>query len=826
MRVPMILLVAGAAAYLVSQPAPPERVGPRPDGTFLLNSGWILSPAGRQVPLSTFPMSSALSHDGKYLLILQGGYLPPTVSVHDPKTLAEIDRRRVEDAWLGLAFAPKSNLFYVGGGSQAAVFEFELTAEGRIEARRTFPLVKPEERKVTDFIGDVKLSPDGRLIYAAALYRDSIFVINPQSGMVIEEWKTVARPYRILFHPGGKSFYVTGWAGGRVDHLDANSGKRIGTAILGQQPMDMVWRTKPARNAEEEPVYPYGRVFVAVSGTNDVAAMAVNEDGTLRPVEKINVALTPLQPLGSTPSALALSADEETLFVVCSDANAVAVVDISRQRSKVLGFIPTGWYPIAARVLPGGNLMVLNGRGARSFPNPKGPNPLVRPAPQHLGNAAVEYVGRIQLGSASIIEPFDEEKLEEYTRTVMRNSPYTDRKVEAPMGVAGHPLMTTAAQQSPIRHVIYVVKENRTYDQMLGDLGIGNGDPSLTLFGEQVTPNHHKLAREFVLLDNFYVNADVSADGHNWSAAAIAPAYVQHMWPNSYAGRRRLYDYEGTERAAAPPAGYIWTNALAKGLTVRNYGWWVNLVQPPPESGPQTASVRDPALAPHTCMDYRGYDLNYLDVDRAKVFLKELAEFEKRGTFPQFTVLRLGNDHTAGLAANRRSPKAYVADNDYALGMIVEALSRSRFWRDMAIFVLEDDAQNGADHVDSHRAPAFIISPWTRNRGIDSTMYNTVSMLRTMELILGMQPMTLHDAGARPMFNAFTQKPDASPYTAEKPRVPLDERNPAQTALAARSARLDLEEADMIDDDEMNAILWLAIRGTEPPAPRRSYFGR
>jgi DNA-binding beta-propeller fold protein YncE/phospholipase C len=774
MRWLTIALAAGAAAHLFSQPVPRERVGPRPDGSFLLNSGWILSPAGRQVPLSTFPMASALSRDGRRLVILQGGYLPPELSVHDAKTLAELDRKPVEDAWLGLAFAPKGNLFYAGGGSRAAVYEFELTAEGKIEPRRTFPVVRPEKRQERDFIGDVKLSPDGRLIYAAALFRDSILVINPQTGMVIEEWKTVARPYRILFHPGGAILYVTGWANGRVDQLDVNSGRRIGVTLLGQQPMDMIWSKNPALDAEDRPIFPLGRVFVALSGTNDVVAMAVNEDGTLRPVERINVVLAPLQPLGSTPSGLALSADEEMLFVVCSDLNAVAVVDISREKSKVAGFVPVGSYPVAARALPGGNLMVLNGRGGGSSPDPAGPKP-----PQRV---AVRHAGRSQPGSASVMAPFSEATLDEYTRTVMRNSPYTGRRAEAR---AGHWLATEAGRQSPVRHVVYISQDSRTYDQVLGDLGAGAGDPSLTLFGEQVTPNQHKLAREFVLLDNFYVNADVGAEGSNWSAAAIAPAYVQHLWPNSYAGRRRLYDYEGAERAAAPPAGYLWTNALARGLTVRNYGWWVDLVQPAPKEGRQVASVRDPALAPHTSMDYRGRDPDYPDIGRAQVFLKELAQFEKEGNFPRLTLLRLGG----GAAAERRPSRACASGGDYALGTIVEGLSHSRFWKDMAIFVLQDETQNGADHVGPHRSPAFVISPYTRGRGADSTMYNTLSMLRTMELILGMEPMTLHDAGARPMYGAFTQKPDPAPYAAEKPRVPLDEPDPRQAALGAPPRR-------------------------------------
>jgi hypothetical protein len=373
--------------------------------------------------------------------------------------------------------------------------------------------------------------------------------------------------------------------------------------------------------------------------------------------------------------------------------------------------------------------------------------------------------------------------------------------------------------------VVYIVKENRTYDQVFGDLGRGNGDPSLTLFTAATTPNHRKLANEFVLLDNFYVNSDVSADGHNWVTAAIAPAYAQRMWPNSYGGRRRHYDYEGGEPANSPPAGYIWTNILAAGLTMRNYGYQVtNRPLAQVTAGDHVAALRDPALIPVTSRTFRGFDMDYPDVDRAKAFLAELAAFEKAGQLPRFMVLRLGNDHTSGTTPGKIAPLSAMADNDYALGLVVEGLTKSPFWPKLAVFVIQDDAQNGPDHVDSHRSPAFVISPYVRRGVIDSTMYNQTSVLRTMELILGLRPMTHFDAGARPMSTVFQAKPDLRPYTAAAPRHPLDERNPPASPTAARSQQLDFAEADMIDDDELNDILWRAIRKTEPPTPVRSFF--
>ena len=811
MRLYFSIALLLAAAILCSQPAPREQVGPMPGGGFLLNSGWRLEPAGKQIPLDTLPMSTALSPDGKYLLVLNGGYNPPSISVLEAATGHEVNRVHVADAWLGLTFNSKGDRVYVGGGSRAAVFEFTF-ANGTLEPARTFTVVPPDKRTHADFIGDVALTPDGHLLYAADLYHDSLVVINTQSGMLIDRVKTGRRPYRILFHPDGKSFFVTSWTDGSLGHYDTNSGNQLAAVRLGPHPTDMVWAPGSSGGAGE----PFaGRLFVAAANTNSVYTLGVAEDKELHLIETINMAMTPRQPAGMTPSALAVSPHGNHLYVVCSDANVVAVVDISQEHSHVEGFIPTGWYPTAVRALPTGTLVVLNGRGGGSHPNPHGPNPAARPAPSYKGETApVQYVARIQTGTASFVPPFNERQLEAYTQTAMDNSAYRDEKLFLP-----NPF-------PPIKHVIYIVKENRSYDQVLGDMPEGNGDASLVLFGEKVTPNEHKLARQFVLLDNFYVNGDVSADGHSWSTAAIGIDYIQKMWPNSYANRRDYYDYEEQEPTDVPPAGYIWTSAVSAGLSLRNYGYMCQNRAKAAPDGTQIELVRDPALKGVTNLRYRDFDLDYTDVDRVKVFLEDLAEFEKSGEMPQLITMRLPNDHTSGTTRGKVTPISMNADNDYALGMLVEAVSKSRFWPTTAIFVLEDDAQNGPDHVDSHRSPAFLISPYVRHHVVDSSMYNTASMLRTMEMILGLHPMTQFDAGARPMSAAFQATPDPAPYEAEKPRVPLDERNPMQSATAERSSRLDFSQEDRADPDELNDILYLAIKGTHAPPPASSYFGR
>ena len=794
------------AAVVVSQPEPREQVGPLAGGGFLLNSGWRLEPAGRQIPLDTLPMASALSPDGKYLLVLNGGYNPPSVSVIETASGRVTGTTPVDDGWLGLAFSPRGDRVYVGGGSRAAVFELSFAA-GVLRPARTFAVSSSGERNDRDFIGDVTLSPDGRLLYAAELYRDTIAVINPQSGTVIDRFKTGRRPYRILFHPDGKSFFVTHWADGSLGHYDTATGSQLGVVRLGAHPTDIVFRAGAPEEVAEGQATWVARLFVAAANTNSVYAIGISPGRELNLLESINVSMTPRQPLGMTPSALALSPDRKRLYVACSDANAAAVIDVSEDRSRVEGFIPTGWYPTALRAIASGTLVVLNGKGVRSYPNPTGPSPV---NPQNRTG----YVARLQTGTASWIEPFSDDQLVRWTHTVLADSPYNDAKLDQ------------TSPLPPIEHIIYIVKENRTYDQVLGDLKEGNGDPTLVLFGENSSPNHHKLAREFVLLDNFYVNADVSADGHHWSTAAIANDYVVKLWPNQYAKRRQLYDFEGQEPTAQPPAGYLWTNAAAAGVSLRNFGYWVENKRNAPAGSEQVARVLDPVLARFTNRFYRSFDTDYPDVERARVFLRELSDDEKSGSMPRLTLVRLGNDHTSGTTPGKIAPLAAMADNDYALGLIVEAVSHSRFWATTAVFVVEDDAQNGPDHVDSHRSPAFVISPYVKRHRVDGTMYNTASVLRTIELLLGLRPMTHFDAGARPMTSVFESTPDLASYAVEKPRIPLDTRNPAGAPGARASARMNFEEADAIDDDELNDILWVAIRRSAPPPPVRSYFAR
>ena len=383
-----------------------------------------------------------------------------------------------------------------------------------------------------------------------------------------------------------------------------------------------------------------------------------------------------------------------------------------------------------------------------------------------------------------------------------------------------------AGASTPLDHVIYVIKENRTYDQVLGDLPQGNGDPALCLFPEKITPNHHALAREFVLLDNFYANAEVSASGHEWSMGAYATEFVEKDWPISYRGGPTKFKYpsEGRFAAAVPANGYLWDRAAAAGISYRSYGEFTTNGRTPAD--PVTTTI--PALRGHIDEHYRGWDLGYPDARRADRFIAELHRFDAAGEMPRLQIVRLPSDHTEGTRPGSRTPRAMVADNDLALGRLVEAVSRSRFWPRTVIFVVEDDAQNGPDHVDAHRTVALVISPYVRRGAVDCTPYTTCSMLHTIELLLGLAPMSLFDEAAAPMRRTFCDQPDLTPYTARPAGVNLEERNTANSPLAAISLGLDFSKEDAADEQALNRAVWASVRGAGSimPAPVHAAFVR
>jgi YVTN family beta-propeller protein len=527
---------------------------------------------------------------------------------------------------------------------------------------------------------------------------------------------------------------------------------------------------------------------------------------------------------------LALAPNGKTLWVANADANNLAVIDVSRRgESRSLGFIPVGWYPTSVRMsAKGDRIVVANGKGLISKANRNGPNPLVEGS-----KVKSEYIADLLPGALSIIATPDPDEMPALSKMAYACSPL--RSDAAPTGrprEPNHPIPAKVGGASPIKHCIYIIKENRTYDQVFGDIREGNGDASLCIFPERVTPNLHALARQFVLLDNFYVDGEVSANGHEWSMAAYATDYVEKVWPQTY--RRHAehnakgdsgfpYPSKGDEPNALPSSGYLWDRCRAAGVSYYDYGEFIDNAQQPDDPG----STQVKGLKGHFDPMYRSFDLEYSDQRRADRFIGELKRYEREGEMPQLIILYLPNDHTAGTKRNAPTPTAYVADNDLAVGRVVEAVSHGKFWKDTAIFVLEDDAQNGPDHVDAHRSPALVVSPYTKRQHVDSSMYSTSSMLRTMELILALKPMTQFDAAAQPMYDSFQAAADLTPFTHVPAGVSLVERNGSRAWGAAESGKMDFREADAADAQQLDEIIWRSVRGADHPMPppvRAAFF--
>jgi DNA-binding beta-propeller fold protein YncE len=612
-------------------------------------------------------------------------------------------------------------------------------------------------------------------------------------------------PYACRLDEKRQRLYVSFWAQAAVAVIDSKSGRMIGRWATQEHPNEMAL-TKSGKY-----------LFVANANRNTVTVF--DADGG-RALETLSAALYPASPPGSTPNSLALSPDEKMLFVANADNNNIAVFDVSMPgKGRSLGFIPVGWYPTSVRVTPDGKrLLVANGKGIISKANPLGPQPGKDPSANIR-----EYIGGLFRGTLSLIDlpkrkPF-EEQLQTYTAQAYRCSPLrADAGVTASRPV-DNPVPLRPGDPTPIKYCIYIIKENRTYDQVLGDLPQGNGDPKLCLFSEKVTPNHHKLARDFVLLDNFYVESEVSADGHEWSMGAYATDFVEKSWPLSYGHSKKhgkyVYPSEGRFRVAEPAGGYLWDRAREAGASYRSYGEFSNNGKTTNE--PCTTRVK--TLEGHFDPWFRSFDLDYSDLKRAERFIAELQRFETEGDMPRLQIVRLPNDHTSGTTVDKLTPTAYVAENDLAFGMVVEAVSKSKFWPQTAIFVVEDDAQNGPDHVDAHRTIAFVISPYVRRGAVDSTMYSTSSMLRTMELILGLKPMSQFDAAATPMFDSFQPTPDSRPYESLPAHADLNERNTKTAWGGEQSRKMDFAKEDAADDLLLNEVIWRSIRGAASPMP-------
>ncbi len=614
------------------------------------------------------------------------------------------------------------------------------------------------------------------------------------------------RPYDVLLGRDGVLLYVSDWAGRTVLAVDPQSLRVVAKIPVGDHPNQM------AQHPTDD------RLFVACA-SSDAVYVIDRKRGVV--TETIHTSLFPHAPEGSTPDALAVAPDGKTLYVANADNNCIAVIDISDPgKSQIPGFIPTGWYPTAVAVTPDGkNLLVGVGKGNETKPNPLFKDK-DRPADDSKPKLPFPYIGNLMAGALSVVPVPDDKQLAEYTATVYRNCPYSDKLLAAaPPSAVRTAIPTKPGDPSPIKYVIYIIKENRTYDQLFGDLKQGDGDPALVMFGRDVTPNHHKLAEEFVLLDNLYCNGQVSRDGHPWSTEAYGTDYISRDWHLTYSKRKGVDDDDDGDLSNAP-SGYLWDACARAGLSYRSYGEYGKRVSS--GDGAAHMEARVPGLVGHFCPDYgvpKVKGTKARDTDNMDVFLREYADFAKKDAMPRFIVMSLGEDHTTGTTVGTFTPRACVASNDLALGRLVEAVSHGPYWKETAIFVIEDDAQNGPDHVDCHRTVGLVVSPYTRRGAVDSTQYSTVSMVHTIELILGLEPLSQYDAAARPMAASFTDKADLKPYDCEKARIDLAEVNTKKSYGAERSGKMDFSDYDLADDYELNEILWRSIKGADAPLP-------
>ncbi|MDX1932420.1 MAG: alkaline phosphatase family protein [Capsulimonadales bacterium] len=795
------------------------------DSRRTLPTGWRLRPAGTSIPLpGDMPLKFALTGDGRYLVVNTSGHHDQSLNVIDLATHRITDTFRVQKNWAGLSVDGET--VCLSGGGHVDQFSERLVQRGYspdVARELTKPVLRfslregrltpiagivPEGiRESRRYISGITRGADGSL-YVLDMNNDTVFRLTDESGTVAATATVGYRPYAAVLSPDGKTLAVSNWGDKSVSLLDALTLKEVGKVATEAHPAEMVYGKD-------------GRLYVANGGANSVSVVW---DGAVR--ETIVTALEAKAPIGSTPVAVAIAPDGKRLYVANAGNNNVAVVDISdvdaaarNSRSRVLGFIPTGWYPTAVTVAPDGKrLYIAVGKGMYSAGNGPRPNDTRKPgvACDHWNSPACppDYIGNILNGAVNVVDVPDEKQLAAYTKTVRENMPVPPTAVTDPKRVAE----ATAAFKK-IKHVLFIIKENRTYDQVFSDIPGGNGDPKLLLYGEKVTPNHHTLAKRTVLLDNLYCSGEVSEDGHEWCNSAYATDYKQKGWVNSYSERGAP---EVDNRLSSSPAGYLWDNCKAHGVTYRSYGEYSSF-----RSSPSSRPVftGDPGLLDHASLEWWQLDAlkDMRDSDYAGVFVADLKKAERTGVWPQFIVMSLGEDHTNGLRAGAFSPRSCVAANDQGVGLIIDRLSHSRFWKETAVFIIEDDAQDGPDHVDAHRTIGLVISPFSRRNIVDSTLYTTNSMIRTIELILNLPPMTQFDEKAMPMYNCFTAEADLTPYSLLPPQVDLAERNPEKGEGARLSALLDFSGFDRADPALLNRILWEdAHPGVPMPAPVRS----
>jgi len=760
-----------------------------------LMNGWKLSPVGKMLPVGDLPLNIAVSSSGKMLAVTNNGQSDQSIHLIDAEKQAVLDSVVIAKGWLGLTFSKDEKFLYASGGNDNWIMKYQIK-DKKLVPNDTLIIGKPWPNLIS--IAGIAVDDQKQLLYAVTKENNSLYVYDIKEKKVKKQIPLGGEGYTCLLSLDCKMLYVTCWGCNKVILFDTREQRVTGSIPVGDNPNDLCL-TKNGKY-----------LYVGNANDNSVSVVSLEKN---REIEILNAALYPNAPSGSTPNGIALSDDEKTLYIANADNNCLAVFDVSKPGfSTSKGFIPTGWYPTCVRVVKN-TIFVTNGKGLTSKANPYGPNPTSRKEDVAYQKGTkkeikVQYIGGLFRGTLESIANPTESQLSVYSQAVYNNTPYTKEKEMLSEGEAGNPIPRNVGDASPIKHVFYIIKENRTYDQVLGDMPEGNGDSSLVLFGKKITPNQHALARQFVLLDNFYVDGEVSADGHNWTMGAYATDYLEKNWPSSYGGRGGFYPGEGKREIANNKNGYLWDFCKKFGVTYRSYAEFI---------GETEASI--PVLKDHFCKSYTGWDMSVRDTVRFYQWKQDFDSLLAAGNVPQLNTLRFGNDHTEGLSRGKPTPFAHVADNDLAVGLFVEYLSHSPIWNESVVFIIEDDAQNGPDHVDAHRTTAYVAGGYVKEGHVDHTMYSTSSMLRTIELILGLPPMSQYDASAEPMWRCFNKTATHPPFKSLPSLIDLNLKNTVTNKLSKLSEKFNFNQEDRVPDAQFNEVIWGAVRGLDSPCP-------
>ncbi|MCS6775726.1 MAG: alkaline phosphatase family protein [Chloroherpetonaceae bacterium] len=822
---------------LLTTPAPAQDttpVGETGQGATLTPSYQLLRPVGQSLGWGGRPTDLMLSPDQQTLYLKDDRGLV-MVDVPGWKIRQELRFPAGGGSMHGILVAPDGSRVYATT-AQNLLYEAQVTPEGALRWERRITLPGPGGKGNAHPCG-LTLSPDGKTLYVCLSINNTLGQVDLESGRLIRQIPVGVAPWDVVLSPDGTTAWVSNWGGRRpkrgertaksagtdtlVDHRGVASSGTV--SVVDLQSAREVAQIPTGLHPSDLALSPDGTLLAAANANSDTVTLIETRARRVR--ETISVRPDPALPFGSMPNALAFSPDGTTLYVANGGNNAVAVLRLpARGKSRIAGFFGTGWFPSGVAVTSDGQtLFVCNVKGLGS-----------RNAPKEAGKRNVyDYLGTVD----RVLVP-DAPTLARWTAQVREDARVPQilkARERAQSNRKPVPVPARPGEPSVFEHVVYIIKENRTYDQVFGDLPQGNGDPGLCIFGRDVTPNHHALAEQFVLLDNFYCNGVLSADGHSWATEGNVTDHLE----KTFGGFTRSYTF-GDDPLTYSSSGFLWDNVLLHGLSFRNYGE-MDYAEPVPRANfltiyrdfvnrtgkiKFTQKIGIENLRRYSCREYPGWNMNIPDVLRADVFLRELKAYGRRGYWPNLIIVYLPSDHTSGLTPGAPTPRAQMADNDLALGRIVEGISRSRFWPRTCIFVVEDDPQDGFDHVDGHRSICLVISPYTRRRTVISQFYNQTSVLHTIQRILGLPPMNQMDALAPLMHACFTMTPDFRPYRALPSRVPLDELNrPLRSlrgkmrALALQSQRLPLNRVDAADEDTLNRILWHAVRGPNAPYP-------